>query len=133
MTVAPTPWAELIAELGRTPDRLRALASDPSAASLLESLCAFELPHRAGLVRTVLEDNPELLPEPEPESGQSTRPWPAIIEHFAVLRRDTLAFLEHLPPEARARVANHPSFGRVTLRQQVEALLAHDAAALRGL
>jgi hypothetical protein len=133
VTVAPAPWAELLAELGRTPDRLRALAPDPAAAPLIESLCAFELPYRAGLVRIILEDNPELPPEPGPENGRSTWPWPAIIEHFAALRRDTLAFLEHLPPEARARVASHPSLGRVTLRQQVEALLAHDAAALHSL
>ena len=45
----------------------------------------------------------------------------------AALRDGTLALLESLPPDARARPAEHAAFGPTTLRGQVEALLAHDA------
>ncbi len=74
-----------------------------------------------------LEDNPRMAAigcitgDYDPDT-----PVGILVETFAALRRDTLAFLENLPPIARARPGIHAELGPVTLRDQVESLSAHD-------
>jgi DinB superfamily len=90
-------------------------------------MCAIESPYRARLVRMTLEDNPRMAAigcitgDYDPET-----PISILIETLAMLRRETLAFLEDLPAMARARTGIHAELGPVTLRDQVESLSAHD-------
>jgi hypothetical protein len=90
-------------------------------------MCAVESPYRARLVRMTLEENPRMAAigcitgDYDPET-----PVGILVETFAMLRRETLAFIESLPPMARARPGVHAEAGAVTLRDQVEALSAHD-------
>ncbi len=53
-------------------------------------------------------------------------PIAILVETFAMLRCETIRFLESLTPLARGRTAVHEELGDITLRSQVEALSAHD-------
>ena len=74
-----------------------------------------------------LQDNPRMAAigcitgDYDPET-----PISILVETFAMLRGETVAFLEELPPIARVRPGIHAELGAVTLRTQVEALSAHD-------
>ncbi len=137
---AAMTWTELLSKLRSVPDRVAALTTDIGPAScvrpsreewsvcqIIGHMCAIESPYRARLARMTLEDNPRMAAigcitgdyDPETPAG-------ILVETFAMLRRETLAFLEKLPPEARARPGIHAELGSVTLRDQVEALRAHD-------
>lgn len=137
---AAMTWTELLNRLGSVPERLAALTTDIGRAScerpsrdewsvceIIGHMCAVESPYRARLARMTLEDNPRMAAiscitgDYDPET-----PVGILVETFAGLRRETLAFLERLPPIARARPGIHAELGAVTLRDQVEALSAHD-------
>ncbi len=137
----PLPWPALLEALAETPNRLRRLLADVphektcerpdegrwSVCETLAHLCAVEPPYRARLARIVLEDNPfvtaigRITGDYDPAT-----PVVILLDTFARLREDTVAFLRQLPPEARARPAVHAELGPITLRSQVESLLAHD-------
>jgi hypothetical protein len=91
-------------------------------------MCAVESPYRARLVRMSFETNPRVTAigcitgDYDPET-----PVHILVETMAMLRRETVAFLESLEPLARGRPGIHAELGPVTLRSQVEALSAHDA------
>lgn len=141
-------WAELLAELRSTPVRLRSwivgLSREKlcrrdedagwSPREMVGHLCATELPYRARLARIVLEDSPRVA-----EIGRLTggfdpeTPVEFLLDVFASLRSDTVAFLESLPVAARARSAEHVTLGLITLRGQVEAILEHDQGHLEKL
>jgi hypothetical protein len=137
---AGMPWTELLNRLRSVPDRLGALTTDIGPAAyerpardewsvceIIGHMCAIESPYRARLARMTLEDNPRMAAigcitgDYDPET-----PVGILVETFAMLRRETLALLENLPPMARARPGIHAELGAVTLRDQVEALSAHD-------
>jgi hypothetical protein len=90
-------------------------------------MCAIESPYRARLARMTLEDNPRMAAigcitgDYDPET-----PVRILIETLAMLRRETLVFLDSLAPIDRGRPGIHAELGPVTLRSQVEALSAHD-------
>ena len=131
----------LLATLGETPGRLRALLAgvDPalltrpavdggwSVAQNIAHMCAVESPYHARLVRLALEDNPRMAAigsttgEYDPETPASI-----LADTFADLRARTVAFLQTLSPLAYSRPGVHAELGPGTLRSQVEALLRHD-------
>lgn len=133
-------WTELLNQLRSVPGRLADLTAefesaacarpsrdDWSVCEIIGHLCAIEFPYRARLARMMLEDNPRMAAiscitgDYDPQT-----PVSILVETFAMLRRETVALLEHLPPMARARPGIHAELGPVTLRTQVEALSAHD-------
>lgn len=134
-------WTALLTELSRTPAELRALLSEvPSAlvygrpapdrwsvGEIVAHLCAVEPPYRARLARIALEENPRVaVIESTTGSYDPETPVSILLDTFARLRADTLALLRPLPPAARIRPAVHLALGPITLRSQVESLLAHD-------
>jgi len=142
MTQATTAaWPDVLALLRQTPRTLRDLTADVSphilrtrpapdqwsVSEIISHLCAVEPPYRARLVRITLQDNPyvtaigRITGDYDPDT-----PVPILIETFTSLRTSTLDFLESLAPVARARPAVHAELGPITLRSQVEALLAND-------
>lgn len=134
-------WSELLNALRSMPERLVTLTSEAShdntaarsngdewsVCQIVGHLCAVESPYRARLVRITLEDHPHVAAincitgEYDPDT-----PIAILIETFALLRRETVRFLESLAPLARGRTAVHAELGNITLRSQVEALSAHD-------
>ena len=138
---ATMTWSELLGTLRSAPERLAALTSDASHDStaarvngndwsvcqIVGHMCAVESPYRARLVRISLEEHPHVAAiscitgDYDPET-----PIGILAETFAVLRRETVRFLENLAPLARGRTAVHAELGDITLRSQVEALSAHD-------
>lgn len=137
---AVTTWTDLLNQMRSVPDRLAALAADLGATAcvrpardewsvceIIGHMCAVESPYRARLVRMTLEDNPRMAAigcitgDYDPDT-----PVRILIETLAMLRRETLSFLESLSPLDRARPGVHAELGPVTLRSQVEALSAHD-------
>lgn len=140
-TPQPLSWPALLATLNATSDRLRellagvnpAFAAAPapdggwSVTQNIAHLCAVESPYHARLVRIALEDNPRLA-----AIGSSTgeydpaTPATILVEAFADLRANTVAFLQTLSPLAYSRPAMHAEMGPVTLRSQAEALARHD-------
>lgn len=142
MTQASTAaWPDVLALLRQTPRTLRDLTADVSphilrtrpapdqwsVSEIISHLCAVEPPYRARLVRITLQENPyvtaigRITGDYDPDT-----PVPILIETFTSLRTSTLDFLESLAPVARARPAVHAELGPITLRSQVEALLAND-------
>jgi hypothetical protein len=142
MTQASTAtWPDILALLRQTPRTLRDLTTDMSphilrarpapdqwsVSEIISHLCAVEPPYRARLVRITLQENPyvtaigRITGDYDPDT-----PLPILIETFTSLRTSTLDFLESLTPVARARPAVHAELGQITLRSQVEALLAND-------
>jgi len=142
MTQATTAaWPDVLALLRQTPRTLRDLTADVSphilrtrpapdqwsVSEIISHLCAVEPPYRARLVRITLQENPyvtaigRITGDYDPDT-----PVPILIETFTSLRTSTLDFLESLAPVARARPAVHAELGPITLRSQVEALLAND-------
>ena len=108
--------------------RVRAPARDEwSVCEIIGHMCAIESPYRARLVRMTLEDNPRMTAigcitgDYDPDT-----PVGILVETLGMLRRETVAFLENLPAIARGRPGIHAELGPVTLRNQVEALSAHD-------
>ncbi len=149
-TTSILTWPALLAALRKTPERLRELVSAAGSASetgagtqqavasgsgadqwsvcqIVGHMSAIESPFRARLARIMWEDNPHITMigcitgDYDPNTPASM-----LLDTFARLRADTVAFLWTLPVEARARPAVHAELGPVTLRSQVEALLAHD-------
>ena len=138
---ASMTWSELLDALRSVPERLDALTSetahdrmaarpngdDWSVCQIVGHMCAVESPYRARLVRISLEDHPHVAAincitgDYDPET-----PIAILVETFAMLRRETVRFLESLAPLARGRTAVHAELGHITLRSQVEALSAHD-------
>jgi hypothetical protein len=134
-------WHELLSALRSMPERLAALTADASGddacalasqdewsvGQVVAHLCAVESPYRARLVHISLKDNPHVAAiggitgDYDPET-----PVAILVETFAMLRRETVAFLDSLPPLARGRAAVHAQLGPITLRSQVEALHVHD-------
>lgn len=134
-------WSELLSALRSVPERLVTLTSeathdstsarsngdDWSVCQIVGHMCAVESPYRARLVRISLENHPRvaaiscLTGDYDPET-----PIAILVETFAILRRETVRFLENLAPLARGRTAVHAELGDITLRSQVEALSAHD-------
>jgi len=142
MTQATTAaWPDVLALLRQTPRTLRDLTADVSphilrtrpapdqwsVSEIISHLCAVEPPYRARLVRITLQENPyvtaigRITGDYDPDT-----PVPILIETFTSLRTSTLDFLESLAPVARARPGVHAELGPITLRSQVEALLAND-------
>ncbi len=132
-------WTALLTELARTPERLRALLATPAATSecpaadarsvcdIVSHMCAAEAPYLARLARIVLEDNPCVAVIDRSTGGYDpATPVSILLDTFARLRADTLAFLRSLPPAARLRPAVHADLGPITLRAQVASLLEHD-------
>jgi hypothetical protein len=134
-------WSELVQRLRNSPEQLRMLLAGASYQDLhcspgdggwsvcevVAHLCAVESPYRARLVRIVLEDQPCVAAIHVETGGYDTAtPLGIMVDTFSALRAGTSAFLENLPPAARGRMAQHAELGCVTLREQVEALLAHD-------
>ncbi len=134
-------WSALLAELARTPERLRILLAEAdslatgrrsapdawSARDIVSHMCAIESPYRARLARIVLEDNPQVALIDRITGGYDPQtPISILLDTFARLRADTLVFLRSLPPAARVRPAVHAQFGPITLRGQVASLLEHD-------
>ena len=103
-----------------------------SLCEVVAHLCAVEPPYRARLVRMALEDNPHLAAIDDAITGgyDPQTPVAILVDTFTMLRAGTVAFLEHLPPESRARPALHAEVGPTTLRAQAETLLGHDEAHL---
>jgi hypothetical protein len=137
---AGTTWTDLLTKMRSVPDRLAALTTDLgpgacvrpshdewSVCEIVGHMCAIESPYRARLARMTLEDNPRMAAigcitgDYDPDT-----PVGILVETLAMLRRETLAFLENLPLIARARPGIHAELGSVTLRDQVESLSAHD-------
>jgi hypothetical protein len=137
---AVTTWTDLLNQMRSVPDRLAALAADMGPAAcvrpaqdewsvceIIGHMCAIESPYRARLVRITLDDNPRVAAigcitgDYDPET-----PVRILIETLAMLRRETVAFLDSLTPLQRGRPGHHAELGPVTLRSQVEALSAHD-------
>ena len=138
---ASMTWSELLDALRSAPERLSALTSGASHDSataracqerwsvcqIVGHMCAVESPYRARLVRISLEEQPQVAAisritgDYDPET-----PIAILVETFALLRRETIRFLETLTPLARGRTAVHSELGHITLRSQVEALSAHD-------
>lgn len=142
MMTAPASmtWNDLLAQLRAAPERVAALTAGVGAnacvrpardewsiCEIVGHMCAVESPYRARLVRMTLEDNPRMAAigcitgDYDPDT-----PISILVETLAMLRRETVAFLESLPQMARARPGIHAELGPVTLRSQVEALSAHD-------
>lgn len=134
-------WTALLAELARTPAELRSLlAAVPpdvacgrpapdhwSVCDIISHMCALEPPFRARLARIMLEENPRVAVIHRSTGGYDPKtPVSILLDTFARLRGDTLALLRTLPPAARVRPAVHAELGPITLRSQVESLLAHD-------
>jgi hypothetical protein len=141
-------WATLLDGLRATPGRLRALLDAASAGEVrwhesdaravcevMAHLCAVESPFRARLVRMTLQENPSVAAIADHMTGGYDLDCPAsiLLDTFSELRVGTVAFLENLPPAARARPALHAETGPTTLRDQVEALLGHDEVELKRL
>jgi hypothetical protein len=141
MTSHSITWSALLSGLHGTPERLSELLAgmsseetcprpDVEAWSLCEivsHMCAVEPPYRARLLRIALEDCPHVAAIDRITGGYDPQtPIGILLDTFAALRAGTLAFLESLPAEARARPALHAQLGPTTLRGQAEALLAHD-------
>lgn len=138
---AAMTWFELLNALRSVPERLATLTSDASHDStavrasedrwsvceIVGHMCAVESPYRARLVRISLEEHPRVAAiscitgDYDPET-----PVAILVETFAMLRHETVRFLENLTPLARGRTAVHADLGDITLRSQVEALSAHD-------
>jgi hypothetical protein len=133
-------WTELLSQLRSVPDRLAALTAEMGPAAcvrpsrdewsvceIVGHMCAIESPYRARLARMTLEENPRMAAigcitgDYDPDT-----PISILIETLAMLRRETIAFLDSLPTMARARPGIHAELGAVTVRDQVEALSAHD-------
>lgn len=137
---AAMTWNDLLARLRSAPDRLAASIADLGPAAcvrpsrdewsvceIVGHMCAIESPYRARLARMTLQDNPSMAAigcitgEYDPDT-----PVAILVETLGMLRRETVAFLDNLPAIARARPGLHAELGPVTLRDQVEALSAHD-------
>lgn len=137
---AAMTWNDLLDRLNSVPGRVAALVTDAGPAAyarpstdewsvceIIGHMCAIESPYRARLARMTLEDNPHMAAigcitgEYDPDT-----PVSILVETLTMLRRETVAFLENLPPVARARPGIHAELGEVTLRSQVEALSTHD-------
>lgn len=138
---ASMTWSDLLDALRSVPERLAALTSeashdstaarvngdDWSVCQIVGHMCAVESPYRARLVRISLVDHPHVAAiscitgDYDPET-----PIAILVDTFAMLRRETVRFLESLAPLARGRTAVHAELGDITLRSQVEALSAHD-------
>ena len=122
----PERVAGLTAGLGQAAC-VRPSRDEWSVCEIIGHMCAIESPYRARLARMTLEDNPRMAAigcitgDYDPET-----PISILLETLAMLRRETVAFLESLPPMVRARPGIHAELGPVTLRAQVEALSAHD-------
>ena len=115
--------------------RARPTGDQWSVSETISHLCAVESPYRARLVRITLQDNPYVT-----AIGRITgdydpaTPVSILIETFMSLRTSTLDFLESLTPVPRARgTAVHAELGPITLRSQVEALLANDEEQLNRI
>lgn len=134
-------WGALLTELARTPAELRSMLADIPPARLCDKpaperwsvceivshMCAVEPPYRARLARIVLEENPRVAAIDRITGGYDPQtPVSILLDTFAQLRADTVAFLRSLPAGARVRPAVHADLGPITLRSQVESLLAHD-------
>ena len=140
MTASAVTWNDLLNQMRSVPDRLAALVADIgpdacvrsapdewSVCEIIGHMCAVESPYRARLVRMTFEDNPRMAAigcitgDYDPAT-----PVRILIETLAMLRRETLAFLESLSPLDRGRPGVHAELGPVTLRSQVESRSAHD-------
>jgi hypothetical protein len=83
-------------------------------------------------VRRILHDGESRPFDPFDRRAQfdesAGRSMSALLDEFAVLRRDNLQALAalHLDDTALARTGRHPAFGRVTLRQMLATWVAHD-------
>jgi hypothetical protein len=140
MTGPAITWTELLNRMRSMPERLAGLVAELGPAAcrrpaqdewsiceIIGHMCAVESPYRARLVRMTFEDNPRLAAigcitgDYDPET-----PVRILVDTLALLRRETAAFLDSLPPMARARPGVHAELGPVTLRTQVESLSAHD-------
>jgi len=141
-------WTALLDGLRATPGRLRTLMAEapPGEVRCYESdaravcevmahLCAVESPFRARLVHMTLQENPSVAAIADSLTGGYDLDCPAaiLLDTFSELRAGTVAFLENLPPAARARPALHAETGPTTLRDQVAALLGHDEVELKRL
>ncbi len=91
---------------------VRPSADEWSVCEIIGHMCAIESPYRARLARMTLEDNPRMAAigcitgDYDPDT-----PVSILIETLAMLRRETLAFLESLPPMAARRPGVHAELG----------------------
>lgn len=80
----------------------------------------------ARLRRIVAEDNPAEPPLPHDPGHDLSAPLGELTEAFVSLRAETLAFLSGLAQRDWARTFAHPTMGARRLREQVQAIVAHD-------
>lgn len=131
----------LIKALTSTPNDLRLLSTGigPTAAvwrvapdtwSALDIAChllAIERPYLQRLQRVIAEDSPHVpLLHPDESRHDLRRELSGVLADFAAARRETVAFLQSLPPGHWQRVGIHERKGPMSLRFLVQDLVTHD-------
>lgn len=111
-----------------TPEQaLRRAAPDAwCIADVVAHLAFAEGLYLARLRRIAAEEHPAEPPLPEDPGHDLSAPLGEIAETFVALRGETVAFLSGLAQRDWARTFAHPTMGTRRLREQVQAMVAHD-------
>lgn len=137
--------------LGKTPQLLETLLGDLpadvldwkpkperwSVCEILAHLAALEQVYAERVRRIMAEDSPRLakydLDGAKARQEYSRGAADENLEHFARLRRASLALLAGLPPSACARTAIHSELGVITLAHLLNEWANHDLGHLRQI
>jgi len=105
----------------------RRLGGDWCLADVVAHLGSIEALYLARLRRVVAQDNPfEPYLPPDAGAHDLSRPLADLAAEFATRRAETVAFLAGLDQRDWGRPLVHETIGPTRLRDQVQALVAHD-------
>jgi hypothetical protein len=128
----PETLAALLA--GVSQKRARSAKGGDEGWSVVEVLCHLRDAAEIGLQRDRLmaeQDNPEIAPYDQEqlaaERNYAAQDLGKALAEFTHLRREHIAFLEGLPPEAWRRPANHLEIGNIDILNHVLHMVCHDA------
>lgn len=127
LSSTPVDIARIVRLLDQQTLRWQAAADQWSAAAVLIHFAQVENAYRHRLQRIVQENKP-YVPSIDPAVNEIPDDMTAadFIQQFENERIQTVTFLKELSPAAWQRPAIHESFGRVTVRTQVQNLVEHD-------
>jgi uncharacterized damage-inducible protein DinB len=127
LQATPRDLARLLRPVDDAAARWRPAAGEWCLADVVAHLSYCEVPYLARLRRVAEQDNPfEPYLHPDESAHDLTRPLAELLEAFASLRAETVAFLAGLDQRDWGRPLVHETIGPTKLRDQVQELVAHD-------
>ena len=127
--VSVAAWEAILQEGGELVE-VKPSQNEWSASEVLAHLTAVELTNALRYRAMVVEESPALsnydLSDWESVLMTPAVDTPALLSLFRALRRDNLAFWEHLDAAGRARVGVHSEFGPETIELRFRLLAGHD-------